>query len=120
MNEENFTILNKDKFERTGKWLLARRSLGVESFGMNIVELKPGEKIPEHNEADRDQEEVFIVLEGSPTMVIEGKEYPVKEGTFIRVDPEPKRMAVNNGNELAVILIISAPRTSGYTPLDWA
>jgi len=120
MNKGNFTILNKDEFERNGKWLLARRSLGVESFGMNVVELTPGERIPEHDETDRDQEEVFIVLEGSPTMVIEGKEYPVKEGACIRLDPEPKRYIINNGEEVAAILIISAPRTSGYEPLSWA
>ncbi len=120
MNKERFSILNKDDFERNGKWLLARRSLEVESFGMNIVELKPGEKIPEHDEIDRNQEEVFIVLEGSPTMIIDGEEYPVKVGTYIRLDPEPKRYAINNGEELAALLIISAPKTSGYSPLEWA
>ncbi len=120
MESDKFTILNKDEFERTGKWLLARRSLGVKSFGMNIVELTPGEKIPEHDEVSRNQEEVFIVLEGSPTMVIDGEEYPVKVGTYIRLDPEPKRYAINKGEDSAALLIISAPKTSGYSPLEWA
>lgn len=119
-HNKKFTITHRDEFEKDGKWFLVRRSLGVQSFGMNMVEIKPGESIPEHDEIDRDQEEVFIVLKGNPTMVIDKKEYPVKEGTYIRVDPEPKRTIVNKGKETAEVLIVSAPRTSGYTPMSWA
>ena len=65
-----FTIAHKDDFEKAGpKWCLARKSLGVASFGLNVVDIPPGEGIPEHHELDRDQEEVFVVLSGSPTMV---------------------------------------------------
>ena len=118
---ESFTIVHASKFERAGpKWALARRSLGVRSFGMNLVDLRPGETIPEHDETDRDQEEVFAVLSGSPTIVIDGKEYPAPAGTYVRLDPGPKRTIVNGGGEPASVLIISAPITSGYEPMDWA
>src|SRR3989337_1723595 len=64
-----YTILHMDEFERPlPKWALARRSLGLGSFGMNVVELPPGETIPEHDEITTDQEEVFIVLSGKATM----------------------------------------------------
>ena len=60
-----YTIVHMDDFERPfPKWALARKSLGLQSFGMNIVELPPGETIPEHTEVESDQEEVFIVLAG--------------------------------------------------------
>ena len=63
-----YTIVHMDDFERPfPKWALARKSLGLGSFGMNVVELPPGESIPEHTEVESDQEEVFIVLEGNPT-----------------------------------------------------
>jgi len=65
-----FTIVHMDDFERPfPKWALARRSLGLQSFGMNVVELPPGETIPEHDETGSDQEEVFIVLAGDAIMV---------------------------------------------------
>ncbi|MGH3131200.1 MAG: cupin domain-containing protein, partial [Gaiellaceae bacterium] len=87
-----FTIKHMDEFERPfPKWALARRSLGVESFGINVVELSSGEDIPEHDETGRDHEEVFIVLSGEPTMVIDGEDHPARAGTFVRVDPEPSR-----------------------------
>lgn len=116
-----FTIVHMDDFERPfPKWALARKSLGLQSFGMNVVELPPGETIPEHDETGGDQEEVFIVLSGDPTVVIDGNEHPAPAGTFVRLDPEPKRTVVNRSDGDAVVLIVSAPRTSGYTPMDWA
>jgi uncharacterized cupin superfamily protein len=116
-----FTIAHLSDFERPfPKWALARRSLGLKSFGMNVVELPPGETIPEHDETPTDQEEVFIVLSGDATMVIDGEDYAAPAGTFARLDPEPTRTVVNRSEGDVTVLIVSAPRTSGYTPPDWA
>ena len=116
-----FTIAHADDFERPfPKWALARKTLGVTSFGMNVVELPPGESIPEHDELDRDQEEVFITLSGEATLVIDGEEHAAPAGTYARLDPEPVRTIVNRSEEPASVLIVSAPRTSGYEPLGWA
>ena len=60
----SLTIVNRDDLERTGSWSLVRRSLGIASFGVNIVEIAPGTSIPEHDEVARDQEELFVVLSG--------------------------------------------------------
>jgi uncharacterized cupin superfamily protein len=116
-----FTIVHVDDFERPfPKWALARKSLGIGSFGMNVVELAPGESIPEHDELARDQEEVFVTLAGEPTLVIDGEGHPARAGTYARLDPEPRRTVVNRSDAPATILIVSAPRTSGYEPPDWA
>jgi quercetin dioxygenase-like cupin family protein len=120
MDLEGVTIRRREDLERTGNWLLVRRSLGVDSFGMNLVEIAPGERIPEHDETGRDQEEVFLVLEGSPSLVVDGREIETPAGTFARLDPHLSRTVVNHGDEPAAVLIISAPRTSGYEPMDWA
>jgi quercetin dioxygenase-like cupin family protein len=114
------TICTREDFERTGNWLLVRRGLGLSSFGINLVEIPPGERIPEHDETGRDQEEVFIVLSGAATLVVDGTEHPAPAGTYARLDPEPRRTVVNTGDEPASVLIVSAPRSSGYEPLSWA
>jgi uncharacterized cupin superfamily protein len=114
-----FTVLHRDDFERSGRWLLGRRSLGLESFGMNLVELEPGGRIPEHDEVERDQEEFFVVLDGDVAIVIDGTEHPARAGTFARLDPRPLRTVVNKGEGPALVLIASAPRTSGYQPDAW-
>jgi uncharacterized cupin superfamily protein len=114
-----FTILHRDELERDGGWALCRRSLGLSSFGMGLVEIPAGSSIPEHDETRRDQEEVFLVLSGSPTVVIDGHEHPAPAGTFVRLDPPLRRTIVNRGEETANVLIVSAPTTSGYEPMDW-
>jgi uncharacterized cupin superfamily protein len=120
MDLEGVTIRRREDMERTGNWLLVRRSLGLDAFGMNLVEIPPGERIPEHDEIDRDQEEVFLVLEGSPSLVVDGREIEAPAGTFARLDPELRRTVVNNGEDTAAVLIMSAPRSSGYEPMGWA
>lgn len=114
-----FTVLHRDEFERSGRWLLGRRSLGLESFGMNLVELEPGGRIPEHDEVERDQEELFVVLEGDTAIVVDGTEHAAPAGTFARLDPRPLRTVVNKGAGPALVLIASAPTTSGYEPQGW-
>jgi quercetin dioxygenase-like cupin family protein len=119
-DREGVTIRSQDEFERTGNWLLARRSLGLGAFGMNVVEIPPGERIPEHDETGRDQEEVFVVLSGEAAMVVEGEEIPAPAGTYARFDPAVRRTVANTGSGPATVLICSAPRSSGYEPMDWA
>jgi quercetin dioxygenase-like cupin family protein len=120
MDLEGVTIRRREDMERTGNWLLVRRSLNLEAFGMNLVEIPPGERIPEHDEVDRDQEEVFVVIEGSPSLVVDGREIETPAGTFARLDPGLRRTVVNHGDDVATVLIVSAPRTSGYEPMEWA
>ena len=117
---DGFTIAGRDELERTGNWSLVRRSLGVEAFGINLVDIPPGESIPEHDEVDRDQEEVFVVLSGDAVLVIDGTEHPAPALTFARLAPAHRRTVRNAGDETATVLIASAPRTSGYAPMEWA
>ena len=120
MPAEPLTIRSLEQMERNGSWSLARRSLGVESFGLNVVEIAPGDSIPEHDETGRDQEEVFLTLSGSPTLVVDGEEHALPAGSFARVDVAPRRYVRNDGDEAARVLIASAPRSSGYEPMGWA
>jgi uncharacterized cupin superfamily protein len=115
-----FTISSEDDLERSGRWGLVRKSLGISSFGVNVVEIGPGQGIPEHNEEQRDHEELFVVLEGDLVAVIDGERHPVGARSYVRVDPQPSRTFLNEGETVARLLIVSAPRTSGYEPLDWA
>jgi uncharacterized cupin superfamily protein len=116
----SLTIVHRDDLEQTGSWSLVRRSLGISSFGVNLEEIAPGAAIPEHDETARDQEELFVVLSGAATLVVDGVDHPAPAGTFARLDPEPTRTVRNDGAEPAEVLIVSAPRSSGYAPLEWA
>jgi uncharacterized cupin superfamily protein len=116
----SFTLAHRDDCETAGNWRLVRRTLGLRAFGINVVEIPPGEQIPEHDETERDQEEVFYVLSGSPTLVVDGEGHAARAGTFARLDPAHSRTVRNDGEEPASVLIASAPRSSGYEPMGWA
>ena len=116
----SFRLTHRDDCETAGNWRLVRRTLELQAFGINVVDVAPGEQIPEHDETGRDQEEVFYVLTGNPTLVIDGEEHPVHAGTFARLDPEHRRTVRNDGDKQASVLIVSAPRSSGYEPMSWA
>jgi len=115
-----YTIVHRDECERAGDWSLVRRSLELSSFGMNLVEIPPDAGIPEHDEIDRDQEEVFFVVDGRPTIVIDDEEIEAPAGTFVRVDVMARRTVRNEGSDPVSVLIISAPQSSGYEPMSWA
>jgi len=116
----SYTLAHLDECETTGNWRLVRRTLQLGSFGINLVEIPPGEQIPEHDETGRDQEEVFFTVSGSPTLVIDGEEHPAPVGMLARLDPEHSRTVRNDGEGPASVLIVSAPRSSGYEPMGWA
>jgi uncharacterized cupin superfamily protein len=118
---DSHTIKHDSELERDfGKWVLVRRSLGIRSFGINIVELAHGEAIPEHHELDRGQEEIFYVIDGTPTITIDNADHALEPGAFVRLAPEPMRTVRNDGDGVARVMIVSAPTDSGYEPMDWA
>src|SRR4051812_44481500 len=78
----SFKLARRAECETIGSWQLVRRTLELQAFGINIVDIGSGEQIPEHDELDRDQEEVFFVLAGDATLVIDGEDHAAPAGTF--------------------------------------
>src|SRR5438094_10153497 len=81
-----FVALEPDSGER---FQSLRRQLGVRSFGMNLIVLQPGQRgrIHSHDE----QEEVYLVLEGKLTLLVEGAEHVLGPERLARVGPAVRR-----------------------------
>ena len=86
------------------RFLSLRRALGVTSFGMNQLVLEPRQRGRIHRH--RRQEEVYLVLEGTLTLVVEGEEQALERGELARVGPEVRRQLVNRGPERLVLLAL--------------
>jgi mannose-6-phosphate isomerase-like protein (cupin superfamily) len=74
----------------------ARATLGVSSWGMQVFTLPPDwDGYPEHNHDatafDPNQEEVYIPLSGSATLVAGDRSFELVPGTMARVGPEQRR-----------------------------
>ncbi|HEY8001781.1 MAG TPA: cupin domain-containing protein [Solirubrobacterales bacterium] len=81
-----------------------RRQLGVTSFGCNEIVLEPGQRGRIHRHER--QEEVYLVLEGSLTLMIEGEEQLLERGELARVGPELRRQLVNRGPGRLLVLAL--------------
>ena len=77
------------------RFVRLRAELGVTSFGLNQIVLRPGQRGRIH--AHERQEEVYLVLEGTLSLVVEGEEATLERGELIRVAPGVKRQLVNRG-----------------------
>jgi quercetin dioxygenase-like cupin family protein len=86
------------------RFLPLRRQLGVSSFGMNQVTLQPGQRGRIHRHER--QEEVYVVLEGTLTVALEGEESDLQQGEVIRVAPQVRRQLVNRGPGRVVLLAL--------------
>jgi uncharacterized cupin superfamily protein len=82
-----------------------RHELGVTSFGINLIVLQPGERGRVHRH--REQEEVYLVLAGELTLLLEGGEpHTLARGELARVGPDERRQLVNRGSELLELLAV--------------
>lgn len=86
------------------RFLPLRRQLGVSSFGMNQIALQPGQRGRIHRH--RHQEEVYVVLEGTLTILIEGTATDLGQGELMRVAPGVRRQLVNLGPSRLVLLAL--------------
>jgi mannose-6-phosphate isomerase-like protein (cupin superfamily) len=74
----------------------ARATLGVSAWGMQVLTLPPDwDGYPEHNHDatafDPNQEEVYIPLSGSATLVAGEQRFELVPGMMARVGPEQQR-----------------------------
>jgi len=77
------------------RFVRLRAELGVTSFGLNQIVLHAGQRGRIH--AHERQEEVYLVLEGTLSLFVEGEEATLERGEVIRVAPGVKRQLVNRG-----------------------
>jgi uncharacterized cupin superfamily protein len=121
---DGYTIKRIDEFEEMegsggATWRLARKTLGAESFGFNVVDIAPGGEIPAHDHTGDDQEEVFVILDGEGKIVTDGDEHDAPAGTFCRFAPEVNRTIRNESDSTVRALLIGVPMKSGYEPMSW-
>ena len=97
----SYAALDPDTEER---FVSLRRDLGVTSFGLNQILLRPGQRGRIHRHTT--QEEVYLVLAGTLSLWIEGEEKRLGQGELARVGPEVRRQLANRGDEDVLLLAL--------------
>jgi uncharacterized cupin superfamily protein len=122
---DGYTIKHRDEFESMegsgeATWKLARKALGTSAFGFNLVEIGPGGQIPEHNESESGQVELYVILEGEAILRLDGEDHPAPAGTFASIEPGPSRTILNRSEAPVMALLIGVDPSGGYEPMSWA
>ncbi len=122
MGYEVKRVSELEEMEGSGeaRWMLLRRGLDLNAFGINLVEIGPGGGIPEHDESASGQVEIYAVLEGEGVLRLDGEDHSAPAGTWARMDPDVTRTVLNRSDAPLTALLIGCPADTGYQPLDWA
>lgn len=93
-----------------GGFIKARAELGVTSFGMQIIRM-PGNygDYPEHDHAGDGQEEVYLALDGSGSIDIEGERVELDRDTMVRVAAGTRRKVYPGPDGLTMLVIGGRP-----------
>lgn len=96
-----------------------RQELGVTSFGINLIVLEPRQRGRIHRHER--QEEVYLVLEGELTLLIEGEPRVLGASELARVGPSVRRQLANESGAKTVLLALGgAGEHAGRDGRAWA
>jgi uncharacterized cupin superfamily protein len=89
---------------------LAGDDLGVQSFGLQVLDFPGGfADYPAHDHAHDRQEEVYVVLAGSAEFEIAGERAQADAGTMVRVDADARRTLVPGPDGVRLLAIGCSP-----------
>lgn len=87
--------------------------LGTTALAINHYKIQPGEGLPAGVHAHEQQEEVFVVLEGTATFETLDGPVVVETGETIRFKSGEFQSGENSGSTPLVIIAMSAPKDTG-------
>lgn len=94
------------EFEGEERFQTLRAPLGASSLGINLIRLQPRQRGRIHRH--QRQEEVYVVLEGALTLLIEGESHEIQQRQAARVAPDERRQLVNAAETPLVLLALGA------------
>jgi mannose-6-phosphate isomerase-like protein (cupin superfamily) len=93
-----------------GGFKRARAELGIESFGMQVIDMPPNfENYPEHDHSERGVEEVYLVLRGSAAIDVDGERVQIDPDTMIRVGAGAKRKIIPGDQGVRILALGGTP-----------
>jgi len=100
-----------------GGFVKARAELGVTAFGFQVIQMPPNyTDYPEHDHAETGQEEVYLAIEGSGWIDVEGERVDLDTNTFVRVGAAAKRKGLAGPAGLRMLVIGGAPGKAYEAP----
>ena len=96
-------LLQREFLEFKGKYMLGQE-LGLTGCEVSLNRLPAGKGMP-FVHTHKKNEELYIVLKGSGIFYMDGEEFPIQEGSLIRVAPDGERAWKAGAEDLYFICI---------------
>src|SRR5579875_2716835 len=93
-----------------------RAPLGVNSFGINVLTFEAGQRNRIHRH--KRQEEVYVVLEGTLNLMVEGEPSEYEVGDIVRVAPQVRSQLVNRGPATLRLIALGGDADHKHEPRD--
>jgi quercetin dioxygenase-like cupin family protein len=91
-------------------WKSLRHHFNITAFGINAVTKDAGKVlIPEHNEAQSGQQEIYFVHRGEVTVTLNGEQTTAAEGSVVAVEPATLRKFEAAASPTTLLVIGAAP-----------
>lgn len=88
----------------------AAAALGVRAWGMNVIDMDANcQHYPEHDHAADGQEELYVILEGSATLVAGEQRHELRRGDLARVGPSTTRKLIPGDSGVTLLAIGGTP-----------
>ena len=115
---KNVVLENIGKLSGVTDKLFEKEKLGLTGMEISINNLAAKEGNP-FVHTHQQNEELYIVIKGSGVFYADGEEFPVQEGSLIRVEPEAER-GIAAGSQGMTYICIQAAKDSlkQYTRMD--
>jgi hypothetical protein len=94
---------------------LVRKDLAITAFGVQIFELPPNRRAPRHDESSTGQQELYVGLDGSGWIDVEGRRIDFGPRILVRVDAGTTRQAIAGSQGLTYLCVGGRPGAA-YEP----
>jgi len=98
---------------------MVRPGLGLTAFGANIMNLPPDYSTKSHDESESGQQELYVALQGSGSVDIDGQQLPLDADHLVKVDPGTARVLSSGPDGLRVLCVGGVPG-GVYEPPEWS
>jgi mannose-6-phosphate isomerase-like protein (cupin superfamily) len=93
-----------------GAFKRVRAELGVESFGVQVLDLPPNlEQFPEHDHSASGQEEVYVAMRGTGWIEVDGERVDIDPDTVVRVGPQATRKIFTGPEGMRILALGGVP-----------
>ena len=105
----DYTLANYADVEPVGGGLhFLRDALDCEGLGVSVVDADGGWEGKPHDHSESGHEEVYVLVEGSAAVTVDGETLSLDPGDAVRVAPDERRQ-VTAGDDGAFLVVAGAP-----------